>query len=160
MPAWRSGSGALWIFAVALLVAYVLVRIWLCVKADDPGVKDPLWDRYTFIVAGLDSVVTVVVGWLFGREVHRRSYEDAMSREAESRALHLDAERRAQHGAGLGTALRGVLAAARPRVSAGPDGDEGEQPPSPQLTVEHLVDQVGSIVEQFFPQEREEEGAT
>src|SRR4249920_3798707 len=85
-PVSRSGSAALWIFAVVLLVAYVLVRIWLYFKAGDPGVTDPLWDRYTFVVAGLDSVVTVVVGWLFGREVHRKSYEDAMKREKESRA--------------------------------------------------------------------------
>jgi hypothetical protein len=156
--AWRSGNAALWIFAVALLVSYVVVHVWLYFKADDPGIE-ALWDRYTFIVASLDSVVTVVVGWLFGREVHRRAYEDAKSREAKSRTLHVDAERRAQHGAGLATALRGVLAAAQPRISAGPGSDEGEEPPSPQISVEHLADQVGSIVEKFFPQESEGQAA-
>ena len=116
--AWRSGNAALWIFALALLVSYVVVHVWLYFKADDRGIE-ALWDRYTFIVASLDSVVTVVVGWLFGREVHRRAYEDAKSREANSRTLHVDAERRAQHGAGLATALRGVLMGTDQRVLNG-----------------------------------------
>jgi hypothetical protein len=152
LHAWRSGSAALWILAAALLVAYALVHIWLYFIANH-HVSDTLWGRYTFIVGSFGSVVTVVISWLFGREVHRRAYEEATNREAESRALHVNAERRAQHGAALATALRGVLAATRPRVSAGPDGNEEERPPSSQLSIEHLADQVASIVEQFFPEE-------
>jgi hypothetical protein len=133
----RAENIARWTIVVVLLLVYVLVRIWLYVIADE-GVSEPLWSRYTFIAGSFDSVVTVGVGWLFGREVHRKAYEDAKQRESDARVRDTANERHARNGVGLATALRGITA-------DNTTSDAG-----------HFVHQVTSLVEQFFP----DEGAT
>jgi hypothetical protein len=150
----RASKTVLWILAGLLLIIYAGVRIWLYLVAKDESVLDPLWDRYTFIVGGFDSIVTVVITWLFGREVHRKAYQDARSQEADARAKHVDAERRAAHGASLATALRGILKAADATNGESPEATGADLPGKPQPSLEHLVSQVASVVEQFFPEDQ------
>ena len=45
-----------------LLIAYLLVNV---------GASEPIWQRYVYLLSGVEAVVFAAVGWLFGKEVHR-----------------------------------------------------------------------------------------
>lgn len=59
--------------SVVALVAYFVALFWLAVRADDA--KAGVWERYVYLLTGVEAVVFAAVGWLFGKEVNRGKAE-------------------------------------------------------------------------------------
>ena len=54
-----------------LLIAFLLVNV---------GASEPTWQRYVYLLSGVEAVVFAAVGWLFGKEVHREQAENRRAR--------------------------------------------------------------------------------
>src|SRR4051812_36338356 len=80
--------------ALAFVALYIGVKLWLLNLVDD-NVEDREWGRYVYLAGGLESVVTIAIGWLFGREVHRKAFQEASQAATHSREM----ERKARDAA-------------------------------------------------------------
>jgi hypothetical protein len=53
----------------------------------DPG----QWERYTYLLAGVETVTFTAIGWLFGKEVHREQAQQAEMRAEETQKMAINA---------------------------------------------------------------------
>lgn len=60
--------------AGAVFVAYLVGKV---------AANQSEWDRYVYLLTGVEAVVFAAVGWLFGKEVHREQAEKA-SKQADA----------------------------------------------------------------------------
>jgi hypothetical protein len=60
--------------AVGLLVAFTALVIYMLATAD--GAPET-WERQVYVFGAVEAIVFTAVGWIFGREVHRASAENA-----------------------------------------------------------------------------------
>ena len=65
-PAWL-GAGRFAI-AVLALAAFAVFVLYLLEHSD---VAQTRWERYVYLLTGIEAIVFAAVGWLFGREVGR-----------------------------------------------------------------------------------------
>jgi hypothetical protein len=73
--------------AVALLVAIVLLiagGVLVAYLIQNVAADEPTWQRYTYLLTGVEAVVFAAVGWLFGREVHREQAANAEKARTEA----------------------------------------------------------------------------
>jgi hypothetical protein len=91
-PAWL-GAGRFAI-AVLALAAFAVFVLYLLRHSD---VAQARWERYVYLLTGIEAIVFAAVGWLFGREVSRpvvaqakeagQAKETAAAERAKGRAL-------------------------------------------------------------------------
>src|SRR5688500_8505885 len=105
--------------ALVALVAYVLALIFLFGKADDAD-NDRAWERWVFLMTGLEAIVFAGIGWLFGREVNRGAAEQA--EKANETAQKKTAE------AARAKSKTDAIVAALEESSAGAVGERGVGP--------------------------------
>jgi hypothetical protein len=109
MDTFKVAITALLIAAFAAFVAFLLHEV---------GVSTASWERYVYLLSGVEAVVFAAVGWLFGKEVHREQAEKAeagaqaaAARTREAQAGHLTAAQEAASEKAKGLALaRAVVA--------------------------------------------------
>ena len=137
--------------AAGIVVVFVVLKLWLLNIADD-GLDEHIWSRYTLVAGAFDSTVTVVIGWLFGREVHRKAYEAAAksaqhARESDRLARAEVVKSHAAHLATMGQAAKSdqFAKAIRAIVSTVPDGGRT------QHDQERILAQVDRALDEFFP---------
>jgi hypothetical protein len=76
----KSGEGSSppvsWQFVVAvgLLLAFAAMVIYMLATADGDSTA---WERQVYVFGAVEAIVFTAVGWIFGREVHRASAQDA-----------------------------------------------------------------------------------
>jgi hypothetical protein len=85
--------------AIVLLAFFLAGCVLLYLRAGDASEDD--WPKYIKIFEALGPLVGLAVGWIFGKEVHRREAENATSRANE-------AKRDADRGRELAGAVRGL----------------------------------------------------
>ncbi|MFT7022422.1 MAG: hypothetical protein ACJA07_001506 [Rhodococcus sp. (in: high G+C Gram-positive bacteria)] len=96
--------------AIALVVVFLALSVWLFTAANDEGTTEIVWSRYAYIVGGLEAIVFAAVGWLFGREVNRGTAEVA-KKQADAATQAADAAKgKAAAGNELAGVVRGFLA--------------------------------------------------
>jgi hypothetical protein len=85
------------VVAVALLVGFValIVAMMFLARGDET-----VWQRRVFVFGGAEAIVFTVIGWLFGREVHRGTAESAKGDAARARQEADDALHQATRSAG------------------------------------------------------------
>ena len=141
------------------------------------NIADREWGRYTYLAGGLDSVVAVAIGWLFGREVHRKAFDTAsksaaharelekQAREAETesrndaaalRDAHITALQRAERGEGLAKAMKVIMSAAHEDAAASPAATVRSAAPvatpgARHQVLERVVAQTQQALAEFFP---------
>ena len=71
-PAWMGIAR----FAVAV-VALVAFAGFVAYLLRHTAADDKTWDRYVYLLTGIEAIVFAAVGWLFGREVSRPVIEQA-----------------------------------------------------------------------------------
>ena len=174
----RGQTRAQFALATLIVLLYLGVKLWLLTMVDN-NVADREWGRYTYLVGGLDSVVAVAIGWLFGREVHRKAFDAAstsaaharesekQAREAETesrnaglalRDAHVTALQRAERGEGLAKAMQVIVSAAHDDVATGPAATLQSEAPdvmpgARHQVLERVVAQAEQAVDEFFPAE-------
>jgi hypothetical protein len=85
--------------AIVLLTFFLAGCVLLYLRAGDAAEDD--WSKYIKIFEALGPLVGLAVGWIFGKEVHRREAENATSRAKE-------AKRAADSGIELAGVIRGL----------------------------------------------------
>ena len=112
-----SGSTLKGIVAVVLLVLFAALMVFLLANV---GVSQASWERYVYLLSGVEAVVFAAVGWLFGKEVHREQAQNAEANAERAGAGHLSAagEAAAERANGLALA-RAVIAHTEPAAEAG-----------------------------------------
>ena len=163
----RGATVTLFVVAVVIIVFYFAVKLYL-MSVLKHNVEERDWSRYTYVAGGLDSIVSIAVGWLFGREVHRKAYEAAERSAAHARAsahaacqadresrkelsdartAHISAVQKADYGQSLAKTIKAIMSVAHqdPNIS-------GAAPNRVQL-LEHVATQVEQAVSEFFPDE-------
>jgi hypothetical protein len=98
-------AGALLTISVVLIVLYIAGLVFLYTDADNQGVDEKIWARYTFLIGGLEAVVFTAVGWLFGREVNRKQAEQAQDATANAQQSAADAAAAKAKGESLKNAV-------------------------------------------------------
>jgi signal transduction histidine kinase len=71
-PAWL--APARFVVTVLLLLAFAVFIVYLLAHTD---ATNKSWNRYVYLLTGLEAIVFAAVGWLFGREVSRPVVEQA-----------------------------------------------------------------------------------
>jgi hypothetical protein len=103
------------IVAIVILAAFALVVGFMLLNADG---NPEVWERRVYVFSGVEAIVFTAVGWIFGREVHRGTAEQAKDDAKEAKAEAKDAKADAEKG----QVLRGAIAALpdEPTATAGP----------------------------------------
>ena len=66
--------------ATTLVLVFLLLCVVLYLEVRVGHVSDSVWSKYIKIFEGLGPLVGLAVGWVFGKEVHRKEAENANSR--------------------------------------------------------------------------------
>jgi len=94
--------------AIGLLVGFAGLVVYMLATADGDSAA---WERQVYVFGAVEAIVFTAVGWIFGREVHRASAEDA--RQDAEQAKREAAQKGAQVEALTEDAVKGhTLAAA------------------------------------------------
>jgi len=104
---------AVFVAAFAALIAFLLSEV---------GVNQASWERYVYLLSGVEAVVFAAVGWLFGKEVHREQAEKAEAKAEAATTKHVAAAAEAASekakGLGLARAIVTHTASAPDRLAA------------------------------------------
>jgi hypothetical protein len=99
------------VFAVVLVVVFVIACVILYRLADKTGVDEVGWHRHVYVFSAFEAIAFTAVGWVFGREVHHstaeRAIADANDRKREAERLANDAK----NGYALARAVKASAAA-------------------------------------------------
>jgi hypothetical protein len=74
-------AGGVAILAVLGFGAFIILIATLLSNA---AMTDVQWERYTFLLAGVETITFTAIGWLFGKEVHREQAQQAEMRANET----------------------------------------------------------------------------
>ncbi len=101
---------------MTLLMAIGLIAaggVLIAFMFQNVGADDDTWQRYTYLLSGVEAVVFAAVGWLFGKEVHREQAETATKERKESEEEKAAAVARAAGEEAKGQELaRAIIASA------------------------------------------------
>ena len=132
--------------AVALLVVYLLMLLFLVVKRSDAQ-----WDRLVYLLGGLEALVFTGVGALFGTTVERKASataaKDADKAKEDAAAQRVKAEeatKQAQRGEMLADAIR----AKRAREGGGPGILRAQRIADP---ITSDVAELAALADRYFP---------
>jgi hypothetical protein len=97
MEVFKAVITTLLIAAFVAFVAFLLHEV---------AVSQADWERYVYLLSGVEAIVFAAVGWLFGKEVHRERAEKAEATAAKAADGQLEAttEAAAQKQKGLSLA--------------------------------------------------------
>jgi len=107
--------GILLAISLVLIAVYLVGVITMFQLADDSGTSDPIWERYTFLLAGFEAIVFTAVGWLFGREVNRKQAERAEQATDDAQKKAEEAASAKAKGEGLRQAILSTIPEANER---------------------------------------------
>jgi hypothetical protein len=128
MDAVRAVLTVVLIGAFAAFVAFLLNHV----AADATS-----WERYLYLLTGVEAIVFAAVGWLFGREVNRARAESAEGQVKEVVGERVVAERRSaaeeERGRGLARAI-----VAQASTSVDPKSLQAFGAPDPEASVGDL----------------------
>lgn len=79
--------------AIGVLAAYALLIVYMLLRTTSLGADQ--WDRAMYLLTGVEAIVFVAVGYLFGVEVNRKRAENAELRAVDAESRSLNAEGRA-----------------------------------------------------------------
>jgi hypothetical protein len=115
------------IVTIVLIVAFAALMVFLL---GEVGVRQVSWERYVYLLSGVEAVVFAAVGWLFGKEVHREQAQQAEAKAEQASAGHVAAasEAAAERERGLALA-RAVLAHTTPLYARAASPASGIEPP-------------------------------
>jgi hypothetical protein len=71
------------VVTVAVLAVFFVGIAYMAVQAG-PGTADDQWERWVYLLTGVEAVTFAAVGWLFGKEVNRQRAENAEERAKDS----------------------------------------------------------------------------
>lgn len=134
-PQGPSGGGSSvkwgWQLAVALtvLVVFMVIAVTLVINPGDAN--DGKWERRVYVFGSLEAIVFTAVGWIFGREVHRESAQqarddaasakdDAKTAQQEAKSKTEEAAKAETKGARLAAAVQMAEATSAGPLSTGP----------------------------------------
>lgn len=100
-----------WVFAVGLVILFVIACVILYHLADKPGANEVHWHRYVFVFSAFEAIVFTAVGWVFGREVHLSAAQRALADADDRRREAQNASAEAKNGYALAQAIKGSVAA-------------------------------------------------
>ena len=91
---------------IALIIAFGALIIFLLSEVSSSQSE---WERYVYLLSGVEAVVFAAVGWMFGKEVHREQAEKAENRASQATQSHIEATAAAatehERGLALGRAI-------------------------------------------------------
>ena len=96
------------IVTVVLIVAFAALMVFLL---GEVGVSQVSWERYVYLLSGVEAVVFAAVGWLFGKEVHREQARQAEAKAEQASAKHVAAASEAAAEKARGLALARAIVA-------------------------------------------------
>ena len=83
--------------AILAVLGFAALIILIATLLSNATMNDVQWERYTYLLAGVETVTFTAIGWLFGKEVHREQAEQAELRANETqKAMETVAEENAR----------------------------------------------------------------
>jgi hypothetical protein len=70
--------------AILAVLGFAALIILIATLLSNAAMTDVQWERYTFLLAGVETITFTATGWLFGKEVHREQAEQAEMRAKET----------------------------------------------------------------------------
>jgi hypothetical protein len=120
------------IVTVVLMTAFAALIVFLL---GEVGVSQVSWERYVYLLSGVEAVVFAAVGWLFGKEVHREQAQKAEAKAEDASAKHVVAASEAATEKAKGLALaRAIVAHTGPlRARAASTASDVEPPKAAEM---------------------------
>lgn len=84
------------VLAIVILACLAILIIFLLGQAN---AEDPIWQRYIYLLSGVEAIAFAAAGYLFGREVNRGRAEEAQRRADNAETRVEGAETRAKQEA-------------------------------------------------------------
>jgi len=66
-----------YLVSIGFMIGYWVFLSNLADKVNDGKITDAQWNRYVYLVNGVEAIVFAAAGFLFGREVNRQRAENA-----------------------------------------------------------------------------------
>jgi hypothetical protein len=121
------------IVTVILIAAFAALMVFLL---SEVGVSQVSWERYVYLLSGVEAIVFAAVGWLFGKEVHRQQAQQAEAKAEQASAGHVVAASEAAAEKERGLALaRAVLSHAGPLSARAASPASEAEPARAEMTV-------------------------
>lgn len=129
--------------AIALLALFAVTVGYMLVVADQGG---QAWERRVYIFSGVEAIVFTAVGWIFGREVHRATAEQATEEAKSAKQEAKEAQADAQKGLALKAAIE-AAPAGTPPAGSGPSDASPQQRAAPNPHLQSLKDLAQKLYE-------------
>jgi len=70
--------------AILAVLGFAALIILIATLLSNAAMTDVQWERYTYLLAGVETITFTAIGWLFGKEVHREQAQQAELRANET----------------------------------------------------------------------------
>ena len=70
--------------AILAVLGFAALIILITNLLSNAAMTDVQWERYTYLLAGVETITFTAIGWLFGKEVHREQAQQAELRANET----------------------------------------------------------------------------
>ena len=70
--------------AILAVLGFAALIILIATLLSNAAMNDLQWERYTYLLAGVETITFTAIGWLFGKEVHREQAQQAELRANET----------------------------------------------------------------------------
>ncbi len=66
--------------AILAVLGFAALIILIATLLSNAAMNAAQWERYTYLLAGVETITFTAIGWLFGKEVHREQAQQAEMR--------------------------------------------------------------------------------
>lgn len=80
MTVFKATLASLLILGFAALIIFLL---------NESGVTQTRWERYVYLLSGVEAIVFTAVGWIYGKEVHREQAQKAEAKADDATSKHV-----------------------------------------------------------------------
>jgi len=80
---------------IAAIIVIVALALFIQYLLQNATKEETVWQRYTYLLTGVEAVAFAAAGYLFGRDVHRGAAQQAEQRAEEAKSRANEAEQRA-----------------------------------------------------------------
>src|SRR5438045_3246044 len=70
--------------AILAVLGFAALIILIATLLSNAVMNDVQWERYAYLLAGVETITFTAIGWLFGKEVHREQAQQAELRANET----------------------------------------------------------------------------
>ena len=70
--------------AILAVLGFAALIILIATLLSNAAMNAAQWERYTYLLAGVETITFTAIGWLFGKEVHREQAQQAELRANET----------------------------------------------------------------------------